>query len=499
MGLPKNIFFTNFVSNVLGQSFAMISAIASVFYISKSLGETYVGIILFIITLNLTIVGVLDKGLSNLIVKEVAENDGSQNHRIKNFLRTISFFTVFIYVFLAIIGALFLDDAIFSWLSFELADTEIQLHSVALLGSTIVLVFPSSMLISMLRGKQQMVLINVIEVTSSVVHHGGIVVTVLLIGDFAHVITYMSFSYVFKFLLLTLAVTKFFDVSYLIPWPTSAVVSVSRKFILDMSWVSIIDTVQKNLDKILLARFLHVGQFGEYAFLNSLFSRGTIITLAISNAAYPILCESYQKNNIERLQKYLRVSQDLICLINAILMVALFVFSYTAITLVFSLEVAQKLIPVAILFGLSLYLNGCLSILSRLALAVGNTRVILRYTIIAALISWPISLVFIILYGVIGGALFGVIYFLVGVFYLPVRVWVEQNNWIVRDFLIRQLKLLTLFVVVFSPVTLLVVYVGDMLSIFNAVILIIAVIVFLVVSLKMFNLSLVELKAAIET
>ena len=128
-----------------------------------------------------------------------------------------------------------------------------------------------------------------------------------------------------------------------------------------------------------------------------------------------------------------------------------FAFSNYLFEFIFDNQISESLkLPILILC-VAFYLNNIQNIIYRISLAVNETKIVLKKDIISAIIVIPLSFILIKEYGVVGGSISVLLYFLIGnLYFLPI-ISIRYLNLKLSEIYSLHLKILIKFSLIFLP------------------------------------------------
>jgi O-antigen/teichoic acid export membrane protein len=184
-----------------------------------------------------------------------------------------------------------------------------------------------------------------------------------------------------------------------------------------MASFSILGIVHKQLDRLIISKFLPIGILGYYSFAYNNVSKGLMVSQAISQASLPYLCDQLTNSTPSSLLRQYKKLQDLVCLINVPVFIAISFFIVPLLSFIFDAEVARTLKLPVVFLCLGFYMNGTLNIPYRFILTLGKPDIEVRRTFYSLFIIPPLTLLFIYTWGITGAALGWICYFLFAYLY----------------------------------------------------------------------------------
>jgi O-antigen/teichoic acid export membrane protein len=412
----------NVIYNLLGQGLLLVLGFVSVKYIFKRLGEDALGIIYFTAMVNTMLSAVLEMGICSTTVREVSGHLESEPEYIKNLIRT---FSLFYWVAYALCGvAIFSLAPVFveKWINLKTMDSETATYVLRILGIASLVALPKSFYVSLFRGLQRMEFNNFIDVIISGLQQFGTILILVLGGNLFHVVYWFAVCYglgIFTYLAVS---GHFFTLQALVPGYSAEVVRRNLGFASRMMFISIISTIRIQIDKVIVSKLLPIGTVGYYGVAYGNVSRGTLLTGAISQAAFPSFSALFKAGDRAGLMSQYRKLQDLLCLgivpIFAVVPFALLpLFSY-----LLNEEAARMLLLPTTLLCVGFYMNGTLNVPYVFSLAVGRPDIVARQNFYGLFVTPPVTVFLIYYLGLMGAGLSWIFYHIFSYFYGVPRV-----------------------------------------------------------------------------
>ena len=425
--LSKNIIY-----NLLGQGLLLVLGFVSVKYIFKRLGEDALGIIYFTGMMNVMLRAVLEMGICSTTVREVSAHFESEPDYVKNLIRT---FSLFYWAACALLGVavFFLAPVLVEkWINLKTMDFETATYVLRILGIASLVGLPNSLYGSLFSGLQRMEFNNLITVGTSGLQQFGTIAILALGGDLFYVIYWFAACYALSVFAYLIVSGCFFSLRALIPGYSARVIKRNLGFASRMMSISITATVHMQADKIIISKLLPIGVVGYYGVAYGNVSRGTLLTGAISKAAYPSFSALFKARDRSELMLQYRKLQDLLCFgivpIFAVIPFALVpLFSY-----LLNEEAARLLLLPATLLCVGFFMNGTLNIPYVFSLAVGKPGIAVRQNFYALFVVLPVTVILIYFLGLTGAGLSWVFYHIFAYSYgvpricrecMEIRVW----------------------------------------------------------------------------
>jgi len=415
--LAKNIIY-----NILGQGLTFVMLFVAVRYIFKQLGEDALGIIYFANMMNALICGVLEMGISSTTVREVSAHFQTGMSYIRDLSRTFSLFFWGAFIIIGV-GIYFLAPMIVrQWIQLKTMDEATAIYILRILGIASITALPKAFYVSLLRGLERMEFNNLIDIGTIGLQQGGTIVILALGGSLLQVVYWIAACYVLAICIYLFAAIQFFTWQAMIPGCSLTVVRKNLGFASKMMFISITGAVLIYTDKVILSKLLPIGIFGYYCFAYNVVSKGSLLTIAISQAAYPAFSSLYQAGDHAGMMVKYRKVQDLVCIGSAPLFAAIPFAALPFFSFVLNEQAAQLLLLPATLLAVGFYLNGILALPYYFALAAGKPEVLVRQRLLDMFIT-PAATVFLVYhYSLVGAGLSLVLCYSLYFFYSIPRI-----------------------------------------------------------------------------
>jgi O-antigen/teichoic acid export membrane protein len=391
----------NILSNLAGQVIVLVLGFVAVRFIYRDLGDDAVGIIFFALTLNSVLAGAMDLGISSTIVREVARTQLSSGYVVA-LLRTAGLFYWGSYAALTAMLVLAAETIVRVWLNVGTLDPAASEMSLRILAGGSLLALPKSLYASLFKGLQRMDVSNGIDALSMAVQQGGIAAIISLGGGLVAVSWWIAGSTAVGVAAYAIAASRVVPVRALLPGIDRQVIRLNRGYASRVTIVTILGIVLTHADKLIVSALLPLGVFGLYGFAFSALNRGTLLTSAVAQAAFPSLSALHSRRNHEGLLVQYRSLQNLVCYMS----VPVFAVTPFAVPGVFGLlfgsEEADQMFLPSTLLALGFYRNSTLHMPYMLSLAVGRPAIAVALNAWAVATVLPTALLLVWRWGLIG-------------------------------------------------------------------------------------------------
>jgi O-antigen/teichoic acid export membrane protein len=415
----------NVLYNLLGQGLLLVLGLLAARYVFRQLGSDALGIIYAAATLAIVLSGVLELGVSSTTVREVATHARDDPGYVRELIQTASLLYWGAYLVLAVtvyVGSPLLVE---KWIRLETMPPATATHALRVLGITALLVLPRSLYTSLFRGVQRMEFNNVIDVAVAGLQQLGTVLILAAGGGLFAVVYWVGGCFVVGMVPYLALGARFFSGLALLPAYRPAVIRRNLAFSVQMMWISVLAMVHTNVDKLLVSKVLPLGTFGYYAFASGVVSRGTLVSGAIAQAAFPSFATLAHRRDHAGLVGQYRALHDLLCFATVPLFAAITFAALPLYRYLFNSGVADQLLLPTALLCVGFYMNGTLTTPYVLSLAMGRPDISARANSLALFIVLPAAVVLVLALGLTGAALTWVVYHLFAYGYTVPRICAE--------------------------------------------------------------------------
>jgi len=400
----------NIVYNLSGQGLLLVLGFVAVRYIFRQLGEDALGIIYFTVMMNSVLCAVLEMGICSTTVREVSAHFESDPNYIQELIGTFSLFYWSTYALFGVVIYFLAPIIVRQWINLKTMDTLTAIYVLRILGIASLVALPKSFYVSLFRGLQRMEFNNFIDVGASGLQQFGAILVLTLGGNLFQVAYWFATCYVLTILTYIFASTRFFPLRALVPGYSSVVVKRNLDFASRMMSISIIATIHRQADKIIISKLMPIGLIGYYGVVYSSISRGTLLTGAVSQAAFPSFSTLFGADDRNGLISQYWKLQDLLCFGIVLILAAIPFASLPLFSYILNEDAARLLLVPIILLCVGFYMNGTLNIPYVFSLAVGKPDIAARLNFYALFIVLPVTALLIYSFGLIGAGLSWVFY-----------------------------------------------------------------------------------------
>jgi O-antigen/teichoic acid export membrane protein len=233
----------------------------------------------------------------------------------------------------------------------------------------------------------------------------GIIVILELDYGFLEVIYWISFTYALEVIIYVVTLSKFFSLVSFLPGYFHNVATKNIHFTSKVMVMTICGILHRQLDKIILSKFLPIGVLGTYGLAQRGVSVGDMVGNAINTAAYPQFSSLHRQAKQREIMEQYRKLQDFMCVGNALILSAIPFAMHPILSVVFSEEVAQSLFLPVILMCLHAYINSMTKLPATVGLAIGKPEYEMNALLYSLVIVIPFTIFAVRRFGILGAPL----------------------------------------------------------------------------------------------
>ena len=403
--LSKNILY-----NLLGQGLLLVLGFVAVKYVFAQLGEDALGIIFFTATMSAVLCAVLELGICSTTVREVSAHFKDEPAYIRDLIGTASLFYWGAYALLALTMYWGVPVIVEKWINLKTMDAGTATRMLQVLGVAALLALPRSLYASLLRGLERMEFNNLIDVATSGLQQFGTILILVLGGGVLDVVYWLALCFALGLMGYVLVSARFLSFRALVPRYSGVVVQRNLSYSSNMMSISLLSMAHMQTDKVLVSKLLSIGTFGIYAFASGVVSRATLLTGAISQAAFPSLSALFRRGGRSSFMSQYRQLHDLVCFLMMPVFAAIVFAGEPLFTYLLDAETAQTLLLPVVFLCLGFYMNGTLNVPYVASLAMGKPQITVRLNLYALFIIVPLTAVLVYFFGITGAGLSWVAY-----------------------------------------------------------------------------------------
>jgi O-antigen/teichoic acid export membrane protein len=440
----------NVVHNLIGQTLLILLGLIAVRLIFRRLGSDVFGVILFTQTVNLVLVAALELGISSTTVREVSSHFREDPGYVGSFIATASCIYWIAYILLAALILLFAPALVTKWINLRSLDAATAADILRILGLSALLALPRSLYGSLFRGLQRMAFPNIVDVATSALQQGGIILILAAGGRVFPVVDWFALVYALSILAYLVGSSRVVGWRALMPRYSGGIVRRNLRFSSYMASVSLLAAIHTQADKLVVSKLLPVSALGYYSFASSTVSRATVLTSSVAQAAFPVFSELFHVGDLGGLVRQYRKVQDFISYATVPIFAGIVFAALPLFTYVFDRAVAEQLLVPLVLICIGYYMNATLNAPYVFSLAVGRPEISAKQNFLALLITVPLTFVLVHYLGLIGAGLSWVVYHLFSYAYAVPRICRECIGMPVTSWYLNTGKIMALTVTVYG-------------------------------------------------
>ena len=412
----------NLIANVTGQGLVLILSLIAVKFIFRKLGDDVFGIIFFNLVITQVVTGVLELGVSSTVVREVSARQDEDPGYIRALIGTAS--TLYWGAGILLVVAIWITAPflVTHWINLRTIDPGTAAWLLRLMAGSALVLLPKNLYSSIFRGHQLMHINNGIDVVTAVAQQAGILIALTVSKSVYPVAAWISINALLSAFVYIVAAGRVVGFRTLIPRISMDAVRRNLGFAGNMMAISVLSLVHIQAAQVIVSKLLTIGEFGFYGFAASTVYRGTFVTSAIGQAAFPSFSSLHASGDRYGLLQQYRKLQDLVAfgglpLFTGICFAALPVYAY-----VFNAGVAQRLLLPTAFLALGYWMNGAMIIPYMLSVAVGRPQIAARSNLYALFVVLPVTALLIFRFGLPGAGFSWVFYHLFAYAYMVPRI-----------------------------------------------------------------------------
>lgn len=430
-------FGVNTVANLIARVWSLVSIYIFIPMYIDILGETAYGLVSFFATLQ-TALNLLGLGLSNTLRREFAAGENNQDNAIRKYklLRSVELIYIVLGIVIILICSVGSDAIANNWLNIEELDPILVSKVISLMGISIALQLIANLYAGCLFGLEHQVLANSFCVGWSVVKYVGSLGILLLISpDLSLFYTWHILTDLGYMLILRIYSVKKLEIKTKVHWRLSDFSNIKDiwRYTCGILLISCVALINKQLDKIIISKFLTLTELGAYNVATTLGNLTSIVPAALFVAVFPRFTHYATTGNEIQLQKEFTVVNKTVNIFLSCMGAYVAVFALPLIKLwTGSNSYAGILGNVGMLVVLAITMAEFQEIPYALALANGNTK----YNVLVGSVFIPIVLITTYIgikyYGLVGA---GIVYLLMMLGqtvlyeYLVIKKYLNKKSW----------------------------------------------------------------------
>jgi O-antigen/teichoic acid export membrane protein len=433
----------NLAANFLAQIWTVVLGLAFVPVFLHLLGAEGYGLVGFAVSLQ-AMISVLDLGLATTANREFSRTGGRGAGAASGpvMLRTLEWIYFGMGALVALVLVLAAPWLARHWLQGGATSPASVQASLALLGLATGLRWPVGLYTGVLAGLERQVPLNLVVIARATLRNVGAAAVLLLVGGTA--VTYFQW----------LVVVSFFEVAAMgwLAWrnqPERKAWTTARfdrqvlrsfwTFSGELTLISIFAAVLKQLDKVVIARFVPLAALGHYTVAATLSSGLLLCSTPVFAVVFPRFSAVLARGDVSGVALLYHRASRLVATLVAPAAAALILFPEAVLVAwTRSPDVAARASGALSILAFAMLLNACMQVPYALLLAAGLIRISLWINGLGVVILAPLLVIMVRAYGIVGGgsawAVFNLAYFFVAPTILHRHVLQGQlRRWLLAD------------------------------------------------------------------
>ena len=291
--MKSNRAVVNTIANIVSKVWSMVSIYLFVPIYIKYLGEEAYGLVSFFATMQAAL-NLLGLGLSSTLRREFALSiEGGYEHSLRKYklLRSCEtiFFVIAVIIFsICMAGSNWIAD---TWLDSTTLGEDVVAISIGLMGASIALQLVANLYFGAMLGLARQVLANAIHIVYSAVKAIGSVVVIMFVSsDIRYFYVWHVLVDLMYIIIIRVSLVHILSKDGKMHWNVKDFVLLKSiwKYALGLVVISLIAFINKQLDRILISKYVSLTELGAY---NSCYSLGQIVTIISSAFATAVFSE----------------------------------------------------------------------------------------------------------------------------------------------------------------------------------------------------------------
>lgn len=280
----------NSISNLATKLWSMVSIYLFIPLYIKYLGEAAYGLVSFFATLQTTL-NILGLGLANTLRREFATGEGDEENSLRKYklLRDIELIYFAIGAFISVLCIAGSNAIADHWLNIENLDPQMVATVIGMMGISIALQMIANLYAGCLFGLDYQVLANILCIIWSASKSiGALFIIAVVSPNLVYFYAWHIFNdLVYVLILRTLSVMRLNLSNRIWSFQDFKYLKNIWQYTLGVLFISFIALVNKQLDKIVISKFLTLTELGAYNVATTLGSLTTIVPTAMYTTVFP--------------------------------------------------------------------------------------------------------------------------------------------------------------------------------------------------------------------
>ncbi len=407
--------FKNIISNYIGRFFGIISVFIFVPFYIKILGIEAYAIINFY-TLLLTLMYFADAGLTATLNREIARTDDKQY--LGNMLFTIERLYLCICLLIVVFITLFSGIIAQNWLKSQLISSNDLRTYIVLMGLSIAFQLFTTLESSGLMGLEKQVLANTIQVSSNIFRSAIVLLPLYFYPKLSTFFIWQLLINMIFFFIMRYNLWKQIKNGLSYNFDKNVLKTVG-KFASGMLFMTILSSLNTQVDKLVISKLLSLKQFGYYSLAGILAQIPVLIITPIAVAILPRMVKFSEISDTIGLSKIFHIYSFILSSLASSSALVLFLFTKDFILIwTHNVEIASSIENVTKILLIGGFFLSLQFMPYYLAMANGHTQTNVKLGVVSILLIIPALFFLVKTNGLIGASYIWLIFNVVAFFYL---------------------------------------------------------------------------------
>ena len=281
----------NIIANLIGQIITVLVGFIAYKYIYNDLGGDALGIIVFSMMISGLLISVIDMGISKTTTKEIAKYYIDDREYVIGLTRLFATLYWGAYLLAAFLFYVYCENIVENWINVEALEKDIAYDLLLVVGITSLLSLPKGYYTSICVGLQRMEVNNAIDVTVTVIQQVGIILLLQFNRNVVEIGYWIGSTNILRIFLYITTVSRIYNLNGIMFGVSLSSLLRVKEYASKMAFLSLLLLVHKQLDKLLISKFLVVSMVGFYGIAYNAVSKLALVTGAIAQALFPSFAE----------------------------------------------------------------------------------------------------------------------------------------------------------------------------------------------------------------
>ena len=418
----------NIIANLIGQIITVLVGFIAYKYIYNDLGGDALGIIVFSMMISGLLISVIDMGISKTTTKEIAKYYIDDREYVIGLTRLFATLYWGAYLLAAFLFYVYCENIVENWINVEALEKDIAYDLLLVVGITSLLSLPKGYYTSICVGLQRMEVNNAIDVTVTVIQQVGIILLLQFNRNVVEIGYWIGSTNILRIFLYITTVSRIYNLNGIMFGVSLSSLLRVKEYASKMAFLSLLLLVHKQLDKLLISKFLVVSMVGFYGIAYNAVSKLALVTGAIAQALFPSFAELDRDEDKTALLDQFWLVQEGLVIIMLPIFAAIPFFSVSVFSFIFDRQTALLLELPLFFLAIAFYLNASLRTMSVYLTAVGRPKYIILSNVLSLVFVTPVTVYLILNHQLLGAALSWVFYYVFGIIFITPRAYKEEIN-----------------------------------------------------------------------